>query len=143
MGRPWRGRNSYWVNERGNTRTPCASIRDAVSLLKNRDGDLHRFGTFEYGLPMNSSMTKVYALADPDEFLIIYDGRVGAALAHLARLFLEQQKTPNVPPEFNYRWGASRAFHAGVQDSRNLSTSKYSFPRLFGPHSDIHHCGQR
>jgi hypothetical protein len=135
-----RGKNLDWVKESVNSHSLCTSIKDAVRLLKNREGNLDRFGGFEPGLlPMNSSMTKVYAAADPQEFLIIYDGRVGAALAHLARLFLEQQKAPNVPPELNYHWGTSRSAATSARDPRNPSTAQYSFPRLFGPSPDFHH----
>lgn len=134
-----RGRNSDWVKESVNNHALCASINDGVSLLRNREADLHRFGKSERGLPMNSSMTKVYAMADREGFLIIYDGRVGAALAHLARLFLQQGKAPNVPSDLNYRWGTSRSVKGAGQDPRNPSTLQYKFHRWFGPHSDFDH----
>lgn len=114
-------------------------LAEAVQLLKNADAPLDRFRT--HSLPMNSSMTKVYALADPEQFLIIYDGRVGAALGHLSRLYLMQGGERTVPEELSFRWGGIQPPPPrGQRDPRNPSTGEYVFPPLFNVYrSDLHH----
>lgn len=61
---------------------------------------------------MNAGLTKYYALAVDD--CIIYDGRVGAAMGYLVRLFLgnpagRKYAKPDVPNSLQFRWatGAS------------------------------------
>lgn len=89
---------------------------------------------------MNSAMTKVYAAVDPDH-LIIYDGRVGAALGLLARDYLYEGKVSgDVPDELAFGWGASRLRLAeGVKSERDPGDGRYRFPRLFGSTRDRRH----
>ena len=53
---------------------------------------------------MNAGFTKYYSLACDDS--IIYDGRVGAALGYLVKLFCKENKIIAIPPELAFRWGA-------------------------------------
>jgi hypothetical protein len=75
--------NRRWTDRRAHRGTLCRAIDEGVRLLKdsNASASLDRFNGCD--LRMNSSFAKVYALADRDGSLIIYDGRVGAALGHL------------------------------------------------------------
>ena len=63
--------------------------------------------------------------------MIIYDGRVGAALAYLARMFLKQSGYNHIPASMRYRWGGART--KGV--NRNPSTEEYKFPMLWSGRS--------
>ena len=125
--------NHRWTVRRAHRGTLCRAIDEGVRLLKDStvSASLDRFNGCD--LRMNSSFAKVYALADRDGSLIIYDGRVGAALGHLARLYLEQRSEANVPLELAFRWGGTRTVNLrDRRDGRNPSTSMYTFPRLFG-----------
>lgn len=91
-------------------------------------------------LIMNSAMTKVFAAIAPDD-LIIYDGRVGAALGLLARDYLDTIGHDDLPPnELAFSWGSSRRKHkSGFQNERNPSRGVMRFPPLFGTHPDLAH----
>ena len=88
--------------------------------------DLERFDGTD--LFMNSGFTKVVSLAsDPKKPLIIYDGRVGAALGHLAVLAIKESGKQNLHPNLLFPWGAARM--PGV--NRNPSNGSVKFPNLF------------
>ncbi len=58
-------------------------------------------------IKMNSGFTKIYAMLFDD--FIIYDGRVGAALGYLVRLFFEEYNLdPPVSDELAFMWGAAQ-----------------------------------
>ena len=82
---------------------------------------------------MNSAMTKIVSLADPDGKLIIYDGRVGSALAFFVTKFSEErsQARSGLPKQL--------LFAADKQDGRNPDTSAIVFPSLFGKSKDRNH----
>lgn len=82
------------------------------------------------GLTMNSSSTKLFAataldlsggIACPKQDVLIYDGRVGAALGLLARRLMHK----SLPRNFIFPWGAGRG---GVV--RNPSCAHQRFPPL-------------
>jgi hypothetical protein len=75
---------------------------------------------------MKSAMTKIYAAANAD--IIIYDGRVGAALGLLTRLFLTDNGKTSVPSDLDFLWGASRT----NPNSRDPSFDPYVFKSLNG-----------
>jgi hypothetical protein len=129
-----------WVLERLAARNLSQSLADARNLLCDRSSDLRRFDGSD--LLMNSAMTKVYAASDPEK-LIIYDGRVGAALGLLVRRFLISVVHPGpVPPELSFAWGASKEKTTGGEpNKRNPSTEKFRFPSLFRQHPDLNHAG--
>jgi hypothetical protein len=78
------------------------------------------------GLLMNAAMTKVYAASDPQN-IIIYDGRVGAALCLLAREFLSARGDLSVPADLAFLWGPPQKRPALM---RNPSTARYIFKSL-------------
>jgi hypothetical protein len=133
------GASRTWVGKQARKQALCSELDRAVQLLKRTDAPLDDFRPG--ALRMNSSMTKVYALADPEQFLIIYDGRVGAALGHLARLYLEQSGQGTVPEDLRFRWGAKQPPPPrGQIDPRNPSRGRYVFPALFSPYPyDLQH----
>jgi len=126
------GVSSAWFRESCSERTLRQKINDAVEVLKEgrNHKDWNRFDNKD--LVMNSALTKVYALADPDN-IPIYDGRVGAAMGLLARKYLENLASPpeKVPPELQFRWGAGQtAVKKEVQNPRNPSNDRYKFEKL-------------
>ena len=123
-------RSRQWIHDQGKE-LPQA-IRCAVDLLKDPNGDLERFNGVEF--LMNSAMTKIYWAADEAKQLVIYDGRVGAALGLLAREFVQGKGFSRVPEELKFLWGASRDSHVkGLPNRRNPSQGSLVFPALFKP----------
>lgn len=111
----------------------------SVEHLKKRD-----FKPFEEGSCFsNSTMTKIHALADPDNSLIIYDGRVGAALGFLARTFLEttdgrrflNSSGTVVPIELRFAFMAGRP--SSKKKKRDPSEGKFKF-RPYGVDHGLH-----
>lgn len=116
----------------GTDRELCDGLLEACSLLQDMRSDLSRFDGD--CLLMNSAMTKVYAALKPSK-LIIYDGRVGAALGLLARHYLHSIKYDGaLPEELQFPWGKAR----GVQ-VRDPSDERFKFPQLFGQRKDMLH----
>ena len=76
---------------------------------------------------MNSAMTKVYAAADNQQQVMMYDGRVGAAICLLAREFLRQLPLNYVPPPMAFFWGPPTS---GPPSDRNPSIGAYTFRSL-------------
>jgi hypothetical protein len=88
------------------------------------------FTNFSNGVRMNAGLTKYYALACDN--VIIYDGRVGAALCLLVRYFLEgkgDSAPQDVPGELAFRWGAQNA-RRGRARPRDPSSTRYKFSPL-------------
>jgi hypothetical protein len=79
-------------------------------------------------LLMNSAMTKVYAAVDTQS-VVMYDGRVGAALGLLARLFLHSAQQSAVPQDLAFLWGQAQG--AGKANLRNPSAGPYNFKSLY------------
>jgi hypothetical protein len=107
---------------------------DLVSLLRaGREtmvSDQPDFTNFSNGVRMNAGLTKYYALACDN--VIIYDGRVGAALCLLVRYFLEgkgDSAPQDVPGELAFRWGAQNA-RRGRARPRDPSSTRYKFSPL-------------
>ncbi|POB02028.1 hypothetical protein C1949_14355 [Halopseudomonas oceani] len=114
-----------WVTEQASNGMLCSSIRSAVDLLDPAQGQA--LSAFDgKRLLMNSAMTKVYAAAAPSK-VIIYDGRVGAALALLARYWLEKQGSTSVPVSLAFR---SANGQGGLM--RNPSKGSLKFSSLYG-----------
>lgn len=115
-----------WVERQFASATLCRQTLAAVALLQPASADsLARFDGSD--LLMNAAMTKVYAAASPDS-LIIYDGRVGAALGLLARRLLAAQGVAEVPAALAFRWGPAQT---KPYDSRNPSQAGYAFQSLY------------
>ncbi|MEI7774649.1 MAG: hypothetical protein WCK17_07715 [Verrucomicrobiota bacterium] len=123
-------RSRLWIHNQG--KELPQKIRCAVNLLKDPTKNLAVFNGTEF--LMNSAMTKIYWAADEAKQLVIYDGRVGAALGLLARGFLKSRGLSIVPDELKFLWGASRdPYVIGIKNKRNPSESSLVFPALFSP----------
>src|ERR1700688_587368 len=69
-------RTFEWIER--NADEISAKLSNAVNLIKDEWASLDSFDGVN--LIMNSTMTKILSLADPEQKLVIYDGRVGGAL---------------------------------------------------------------
>lgn len=131
-------RSRAWVDDARQDGSLCEKLKTANTSLCGEKSSLDAFDGVRF--LMNSAMTKVYAAVDPDQ-LIIYDGRVGAALGLLARDYLyEANVSGGVPDELAFGWGASRVRLAeGIKSERDPGDERYRFPRLFGSKRDSRH----
>lgn len=124
VGRKYNDKSVIWITERYQDLSLCRLLVEAHALLIEQEVNLDVFDG--NNLLMNSAMTKVYAAIDPSK-LIIYDGRVGAALGLLARDYLQSiYYTGPLPKNLTFAWGAAQ----GVQ-VRNPSDKYFKFPQLF------------
>ena len=118
-----------WLCNSFQDRTLIDKITDSIDILKTGQ-NLDKFDG--QNLIMNSGYTKVASLAAPRENpLIIYDGRVGAALGDLVAMAMQSKQKKMICSELCFPWGGAR----GKGNSRNPSTDKLKFPRLFGGHA--------
>jgi hypothetical protein len=118
-----------WVASRAADGTLVADLRAAVALLSpESDGSLARF--HRHDLLMTSATTKLFAGADCTSRVVINDGRVGAALGLLARMFLEQEDAEHVPELLAFRWGAPQSPRQAKARTRDPSDSRYRFRSL-------------
>jgi hypothetical protein len=85
------------------------------------------------GPRMNAGFTKYYSLACGKN-VVIYDGRVGAALGLLVLRFVSSVDPPmlQVPPELDFRWGSQNpgSRDAALALNRNPSRGVYVFRKL-------------
>jgi len=116
----------WHVNKRGvgkvENKDHLIKLEDAIKEMNSQNPDLDVFD--KERSRMNAGYTKYYSLACKD--VIIYDGRVGAALGLIARKFCEDSEEKNkdkVPPELNFRWGPAR----NSKVNRDPSESNYKF----------------
>ncbi|MBD0703870.1 hypothetical protein [Pseudomonas sp. PSB1] len=124
-----------WVESQAAAKTLCRSILKALELLDRRSAEpLHDFNGKT--LLMNSAMTKIYAAAAPDN-LIIYDGRVGAALGLLARTWLLANVERTVPADLAFRWGPNTKTANQKNETRNPSKDLFIFTNLYTASSEI------
>lgn len=115
-----------WIKAQLAKKTLCGSIKTAVELL--RPGCAQALKAFDgLNLLMNSAMTKVYAAADSDN-IIIYDGRVGAALGLLTHRWLAGKGESSVPSDLAFRWGPKADDPAAT---RNPSLDDFRFLSLY------------
>lgn len=125
-------KSRVWIEAQYQQSTLCQSIIQATQLLQ--PSSLQGLNAFDgRGLLMNAAMTKVYAAADPAN-IIIYDGRVGAALGLLARYWLVRSHIADVPADLAFRWGRGQG-----SAKRDPSLGGYSFPELYSPSTKTHH----
>jgi hypothetical protein len=100
----------------------CEYLRSVKMRLRK---DLCSADYYFDGMKMNSGFTKIYSLCAED--FIIYDGRLGAALGMLSRLYCEENDIPFVPEELLFSWGRGRGADPRRRDPGN---GKYRFPEL-------------
>lgn len=125
-------KSRVWLEFQYGQSTLCQSIKQGVHLLQ--PGSALSLTAFDgKGLLMNAAMTKVYAAADPGS-IIIYDGRVGAALGLLVRYWLEMIGIAGVPSDLAFRWGVGRS-----GGKRDPSCKGYQFSSLYLPSTRTAH----
>ena len=118
-----------WIKTHQDNKTLIAKISQAVELLQpNCQISLTEFNGS--GLLMNSAMTKVYAAADQLSNVVMYDGRVGAALGLLTRKMLAEHSVKKIPDSLAFRWGAPSSMMARQNRTRDPSDCTYSFQIL-------------
>ncbi|MDY0831290.1 hypothetical protein [Pseudomonas sp. SED1] len=115
-----------WVSAKAADGTLCSDLLRAVELL--RPTSTQTLEDFDgKNLLMNSAMTKVYAAAAPGE-IIIYDGRVGAALGLLARHWAPDGQ---VPSDLAFRWGPNVKTQGKNIETRDPSWGPFRFLQLY------------
>lgn len=130
-------KSRLWLQNKNKERDLCDRLEAARFLLTNEDANLDTFDG-DY-LQMNSAMTKVYAALDPSR-LIIYDGRVGAALGLLAKDYLKSIGHHHaVPDELAFPWGGARTSLTQQPNKRDPSEENLHFRRLFQSGRDKYH----
>ncbi|QYY33777.1 hypothetical protein K2O51_33570 (plasmid) [Cupriavidus pinatubonensis] len=121
--------NIAWAQKHGH-RLPFA-LNDAILQLKAQQPDYDIFACDSSFVlngagraRMNAGFTKVYSLLLRG--IIIYDGRVGAALCWLVRRFLVSIGHPgHVPDELAFLWSAGRG-----RQNRNPNGNGFTFDKL-------------
>ena len=96
------------------------TFRAAACLLRPTRADTSQLGGVQF---MNSGWTKVYSLI-LDAFPM-YDGRVGAAMGYLVRLYCTEKHMGGVPEPLEFRWLDGKGNH-----NRNPSKGCLQFRRL-------------
>ena len=78
---------------------------------------------------MNAGFTKIYSLLLDD--FPIYDGRVGAALGYLVRMYCEEGALATPPGALRFAWGVAKGSAPGTaKKNRNPSSGTIRFPAL-------------
>lgn len=100
-------------------------VKERLNLSKTR------LGTHD-GITMNSGFTKLYFLLVDD--FIMYDGRVGAALGLLGRLYAEENGLKRIPQAIEFSFGSGKVSPGQLQtvNRRNPSQGKYRLPAFSG-----------
>lgn len=106
----------------------CEYFRGAQTHLRLSNTQLGN----HTGIYMNSGFTKLYFLLIDD--FIMYDGRVGAALGLLGRLFAEEQGLDKIPELIEFSYGSGKVSVAKQKegDRRDPSNSRYALPKFNG-----------
>ena len=108
-----------------------AKLSNAVDLIKDEQASLDPFDGIN--LIMNSTMTKIVSLADPEQKLVIYDGRVAGALGFFVARFTEDLEI------HQYDLAAQLLFAVDREAKRSPETNRIHFPALFGKARDRCH----
>lgn len=84
------------------------------------------------GVIINSGFTKLYFLLVND--FIMYDGRVGAALGLLSRLYSEEHGLEKIPREIKFSFGSGKVADGQelVGNRRDPSKGRYKLPMFNG-----------
>jgi hypothetical protein len=106
-------------------------LSNAVDLIKDEQASLDPFDGVS--LIMNSTMTKIVSLADPEQKLVIYDGRVGGALGFFVARFTEERQI------HQYDVAEQLLFAVDRDAKRSPETRRIHFPALFGKARDRCH----
>ncbi|MDR6564455.1 MULTISPECIES: hypothetical protein [unclassified Arcicella] len=117
----------------GNKQKVEALGADISSYLKNCTDKLNpnifdTKGSYYEDIIMTAGFTKIYSLLVND--FVIYDGRVGAALGLLVRMFCEEKGLSIIPSELLFAFGNAKGDVYGIDNKRNPSNNLYTFPLL-------------
>ena len=122
-------RTFEWIER--NADEISAKLSNAVDLIKDEQASLELFDGVN--LIMNSTMTKIVSLADPEQKLVIYDGRVGGALGYFVARFAEEREI------HQYDLADQLLFAVDREAKRRPETNRIHFPALFGKTRDRCH----
>ena len=122
-------RTFEWIER--NADEISAKLMNAVDLIKDEQASLEPFDGIN--LTMNSTMTKIVSLADPEQRLVIYDGRVGGALGYFVARFAEEREI------HQYDLAEQLLFAVDREAKRSPETNRIHFPALFGKTRDRCH----
>lgn len=112
-----------WLETKYSQNNLCEAIASGIYAL--RAGQFEKFDGKD--LFMDSSSTKIFSMADNRNEIIIYDGRVGAALCLLAKTFLKESNVFEIREPFDFMWGGART----KIPNRNPSDQLYHFKALW------------
>ena len=122
LSRPAADRNMVWFDAQGESLPSL--LRQAKDALESENPDVSIFSRRKTPVRMNAGYTKVFSLLC--DGIVIYDGRVGAALCWLVRRFLKETgHTTGVPQELAFRWSQGRS-----TQNRNPSGDGFTFSHL-------------
>ena len=122
-------RTFEWIERNANEIS--TKLSDAVDLLKDEQASLDSFDGVN--LTMNSTMAKIVSLADPEQKLVAYDGRIGGALSFFVARFTEEREI------HQYDVADQLLFAVDREPKRNPDTNRIHFPALFGKTRDRCH----
>jgi hypothetical protein len=122
-------RTFEWIERNANEIS--AKLSNAVDLIKDERASLDSFDGAN--LIMNSTMTKIVSLADPEQKLVMYDGRVGGALGYFVARFAEEREVDK------YDVADQLLFAVDREAKRRPETNRIHFPALFGKARDRCH----
>jgi hypothetical protein len=130
VGNKYRQKRTFdWIER--NEAEISAKLSKAVDLIKDEGASLDPFDG--ENLIMNSTMAKIVSLADPEQKLVIYDGRVGGALGFFVARFTEEREI------HQYDVADQLLFAVDREAKRTPETNRIHFPALFGKARDRCH----
>ena len=122
-------RTFEWIER--NADEISAKLSNVIDLIKDERASLDSFDGVN--LIMNSTMAKIVSLADPEQKLVTYDGRLGGALSFLVARFTEEREI------HQYDVTDQLLFAVDREPKRNPDTNRIHFPALFGSARDRRH----
>ena len=126
----YRQRRTFeWIEK--NAGEISGKLSQTLDLIKDQQASLDSFDGVN--LIMNSAMTKIVSLADPEQKLVIYDGRVGGALSYFVAKFSEERAIHQHDLADQLIFAVDRAA------KRRPETNRIFFPALFGKTRDRCH----
>ena len=122
-------RTFEWIEH--NADEISTKLSNVVELIKDEHASLESFDGVN--LTMNSTMAKIVSLADPEQKLVAYDGRLGGALSFFVARFTEEREI------HQYDVADQLLFAVDRDPKRNPDTNRIHFPALFGKTRDRCH----
>jgi hypothetical protein len=122
-------RTFEWIER--NADEISAKLSNVIDLIKDERASLDSFDGVN--LIMNSTMAKIVSLADPEQKLVTYDGRLGGALSFFVARFTEEREI------HQYDVTDQLLFAVDREPKRNPDTNRIHFPALFGNARDRCH----